>query len=143
MLQMLELWKFFRLQLKISFFNKIRQYNYYLRALSSVWQSASLTRKKSQVQILQRPQGFFRNLDKKPICTHKTPTFWRQTFFINYYEIMKYKKDLGGLFVILGFTWQVFDSIRFSYTPTQAIFVVIFVYLGVRLTYFVYFKNNK
>jgi len=56
---------------------------------------------------------------------------------------MKYKKDLGGLLVILGFTWQVFDSLRFSYTPTQAILVVMFAYLGIRLTYFVYFKNNK
>ena len=56
---------------------------------------------------------------------------------------MKYKKDLGGILVMLGFTWQVFGSIRSSYTPTQAIFVVIFAYLGVRLTHFVYFKNNK
>jgi len=56
---------------------------------------------------------------------------------------MKYKKDLGGLIVLITFTWQVFDSIRSSYTPTQAIFVVIFAYLGVRLTYFVYFKKNK
>ena len=55
---------------------------------------------------------------------------------------MKYKKDLGGLFVLLGFTWQAFGSIRTSYTPTQAILVVIFAYLGVRLTYFVYFKNK-
>ena len=54
----------------------------------------------------------------------------------------KYKKDLGGLFVLLGFTWQVFRSISSSYTPTQAILVVIFAYIGVRLTYFVYFKNN-
>ena len=58
----------------------------------------------------------------------------------NFY--MKYKKDLGGLFVLLGFTWQVFGSIRSSYTPTQTILVVIFAYLGVRLTYLVYFKNN-
>ena len=56
---------------------------------------------------------------------------------------MKYKKDLGGLLVLMTFTWQAFGSIRSSYNPTQAIFVVIFVYLGVRLTYFVYFKNNK
>ena len=56
---------------------------------------------------------------------------------------MKYKKDIGGLLVLLGFTWQVFDSIRSSYTPTQAILAVIFAYLGVRLTYFVYFKDNK
>jgi len=62
-------------------------------------------------------------------------------FSINYYEIMKYKKDLGGLFVLLGFTWQVFDGWS-SYTPTEAILVVIFAYLGVRLTYFVYFKNK-
>ena len=54
---------------------------------------------------------------------------------------MKYKKDLGGLFVLLGFTWQVFDDWS-SYTPTQAILVAIFAYLGVRLTYFVYFKNK-
>ncbi len=55
---------------------------------------------------------------------------------------MKYKKDLGGLLVILGFTWQLFGSLRSSYTPTQAILVVIFAYIGVRLTYFVYFKNK-
>ena len=54
---------------------------------------------------------------------------------------MKYKKDLVGLSVLLGLAWQVFNSIRSSYTPTQAI-LVIFAYLGVRLTYFVYFKNN-
>ena len=46
---------------------------------------------------------------------------------------MKYKKDLGGLLVLLGFTWQVFDSIRSSYTPTQVILVVIFAYIGGRL----------
>ena len=55
---------------------------------------------------------------------------------------MKYKKDLGGLLVLAGLAWQVFSSIQSSYTPTQAILVVIFAYLGVRLTYFVYFKNN-
>ena len=55
---------------------------------------------------------------------------------------MKYKKDLGVLFVLLGFAWQVFGSIRSSYTPTQAILVVIFAYIGVRLCYFVYYKNN-
>ena len=55
---------------------------------------------------------------------------------------MKFKKELGGIIVLITFTWQVFDSVRSSYTPTQAIFVVIFAYLGLRLTYFVYFKNN-
>ena len=43
----------------------------------------------------------------------------------NFY--MKYKKHLGGLFVLLGFTWQVFDGWS-SYTPTEAILVVIFAY---------------
>ena len=81
--------------------------------------SASLTRKKSQVQILYRPQRFF-----------------------NYYEYMKYKKDLGALLVFLGIVWNVFSSIRSSYTPTQVILVAILAYLGIRLTYFVYFKNN-
>ena len=65
-----------------------------------------------------------------------------RAFCMNLYNFyMKYKKDLGGLFVLLGFTWQVFDGLS-SYTPTEAILVVIFAYLGVRLTYFVYFKNK-
>ena len=65
-----------------------------------------------------------------------------RAFCMNLYNFyMKYKKDLGGLFVLLGFTWQVFDGWS-SYTPTEAILVVIFAYLGVRLTYFVYFKNK-
>ena len=55
---------------------------------------------------------------------------------------MKYKKDFAALPVVLGFTWQIFDSIRSSYTPTQAILVVLCAYIGVRLIYFVYFKNN-
>ena len=55
---------------------------------------------------------------------------------------MKYKKDLGGLFVILGMAWQVYRSFSDSYTPTQVILVAIFAYLGIRLTYFVYFKNK-
>ena len=63
-------------------------------------------------------------------------------YWDNIYEIMKYKKDVGGLLVLLGLAWQVFDSIRSSYTLTQVILIVIFAYLGVRLTYFVYFKNN-
>jgi len=55
---------------------------------------------------------------------------------------MKYKKDFAGLFVLLGLAWQIFTSISSSYTPTQLILVVIFGYIGVRLTYFVYFKKN-
>ncbi len=55
---------------------------------------------------------------------------------------MKYKKDLAGLSVLLGFAWQVFRTLSSSYTPTQGILVVIFGYLGVRLCYFVYFNNK-
>ena len=55
---------------------------------------------------------------------------------------MKYKKDFGVLLIVLGFTWEVFDSLRSDYTPTQVILVAILAYLGIRLTYFVYFKNN-
>ncbi len=55
---------------------------------------------------------------------------------------MKYKKNLGALLVFLALTGQAFDSLNSSYTPTQAILTVIFAYLGIRLTYFVYFKNN-
>tara|TARA_B100000941_G_C28048573_1_gene323341 strand:- start:315 stop:482 length:168 start_codon:yes stop_codon:yes gene_type:complete len=55
---------------------------------------------------------------------------------------MKYKKDLSGLFVILGLAWQIYSSFRDSYSPTQVILVALFAYLGMRLTYFVYFKNN-
>ena len=67
-------------------------------------------------------------------------------FLINnliiYYEIMKYKKDLGGFLVLLGLAWQVFSFIRSDYTSTQVILAAVFAYLGVRLTYFVYFKND-
>ena len=55
---------------------------------------------------------------------------------------MKYKKNLGALFVLLTFTWQAFDALNSSYTPTQAILIVLFAYLGLQLTYFVYFKNK-
>ena len=54
---------------------------------------------------------------------------------------MKYKKDLGGFLVLLGLAWQVFNSIRSDYTPTQVILVAIFAYLGMRLTYLGYCKN--
>ena len=56
---------------------------------------------------------------------------------------MKYKKELGFLFALLAIVWPVFSALRSSYTPTQAILVAIFMYIGIRLTYFVYFKNNK
>ena len=55
----------------------------------------------------------------------------------------KYQKELGGLFTLLAIVWQAFGSLNSSYTPTQLILTVIFAYLGIRLTYFVYFKNNK
>lgn len=53
---------------------------------------------------------------------------------------MKYKKDFGVLLVVLGFTWEVFDYLGSDYTPTQVILVVIFAYIGIRLTYFVYVR---
>ena len=56
---------------------------------------------------------------------------------------MKYKKNLGAFLVLLGLAWQVFSFISSDYTPTQVILAAIFAYLGMRLTYFVYFKNNK
>jgi len=65
-----------------------------------------------------------------------------KNIFVNYYEIMKYKKELGGLFALLAIFWPVFRILDSNYTPTQVILTVIFAYLGVRLTYFVYFKNN-
>ena len=55
---------------------------------------------------------------------------------------IKFNKDLGGFLVLLCLAWQLFSSIRSDYTPTQVILVSIFTYLGMRLTYFVYFKNN-
>ena len=55
----------------------------------------------------------------------------------------KYQKELGGLFALLAIVWQAFGSLNSSYTPTQAILVVLFAYLGLQLTYFVYFKKNK
>jgi len=55
---------------------------------------------------------------------------------------MKYKKDLGAFIVFLTLASQVFRSLRSDYTPTQVILTAIFAYLGMRLTYFVYFKNN-
>ena len=54
----------------------------------------------------------------------------------------KYQKELGGLFALLAIAWQAFGSLNSSYTPTQAILVVLFAYLGLQLTYFVYFKNK-
>ena len=56
---------------------------------------------------------------------------------------MKYKKELSVLLIFLTFAWPVFNILDPSYTPTQVILTVIFAYLGMRLTYYVYFKNNK
>mgnify|MGYP001495732374 FL=1 len=55
---------------------------------------------------------------------------------------MKNKKNLGGLLSLLAIGWPVFNALRSTYTPTQVILTVIFAYIGVRLIYFVYFKNN-
>ena len=51
---------------------------------------------------------------------------------------MKYKKELSVLLIFLGLGWLVFNILDSSYTPTQE-FTVIFAYLGMRLTYYVYF----
>ncbi len=56
---------------------------------------------------------------------------------------MKFKKDLGGFLAILAIAWPAIELFRNSYTTTQVILGAIFAYIGVRLTYFVYFKNNK
>ena len=55
---------------------------------------------------------------------------------------MKYKKNWGGIFVFLALAWPASQFFRDIYTPTQVILAAIFSYIGVRLTYFVYFKNN-
>ena len=55
---------------------------------------------------------------------------------------MKYKKDLGGFLALLTVAWPAFHLFRNSYTPTQVILGAIFSYIGVRLTYFVYFQNK-
>jgi hypothetical protein len=56
---------------------------------------------------------------------------------------MKYKKNLGGLFAFLALAWPAFELFRNNYSPTQVILAAIFSYIGVRLTYFVYFTNKK
>ncbi len=55
---------------------------------------------------------------------------------------MKNKKDLGGFLALLAIAWPAFHLFRTSYTPTQVVLAAIFAYLGVRLCYLVYFKNN-
>ena len=49
---------------------------------------------------------------------------------------------LSVLLIFLTFAWPVFEILDPSYTPTQVILTVIFAYLGMRLTYFVYSKNK-
>tara|TARA_B100001564_G_scaffold108070_1_gene89611 strand:- start:214 stop:390 length:177 start_codon:yes stop_codon:yes gene_type:complete len=57
-------------------------------------------------------------------------------------KMMINKKELGRLLLLLTLVWPVFGFIGSNYTPTQVILVVIFAYLGVRLWYITYFKNN-
>jgi len=54
---------------------------------------------------------------------------------------MKNKKDFG-LLGLLALAWPAFHLFRSTYTPTQVILAAIFSYLGIRLCYFVYFKDN-
>ena len=56
---------------------------------------------------------------------------------------MKYKKNLGGFLAFLALAWPAYDLFRNRYSPTQVILAAIFSYIGVRLTYFVYFTNKK
>ena len=58
------------------------------------------------------------------------------------YREMKYKKDFGALLGLLAMAWPAFHLFRSTYTPTQVILAVIFSYLGIRLWFFVYKKNN-
>ena len=55
---------------------------------------------------------------------------------------MKNKKDLRGFFALLAFVWPAIHLFRNTYTPSQVILAAIFTFLGVRLCYFVYFKNK-
>ena len=57
---------------------------------------------------------------------------------------MKFKKrNLGAFLAFLALAWPASEFFRNTYTPTQVILAAIFSYIGVRLTYFVYFKNKK
>ena len=55
---------------------------------------------------------------------------------------MKYKKDLGSFLAFLALAWPAFHLFRTTYTPTQVILAAIFLFLAVRLWYFVYYKNK-
>jgi hypothetical protein len=55
---------------------------------------------------------------------------------------MKYKKDLGRFLAFLALAWPAVHLFRNTYTPTQVILAAIFSFLGVRLWYFVYYKNK-
>lgn len=55
---------------------------------------------------------------------------------------MKYKKELGRFLALLAFAWPAVILFRNTYTPTQVILAAIFLFLAVRLWYFVYYKNK-
>ena len=55
---------------------------------------------------------------------------------------MKYKKDLGRFLALLTFAWPAVILFQNTYTPTQVILAAIFLFLAVRLWYFVYYKNK-
>ena len=56
---------------------------------------------------------------------------------------MKFKKNLGGYLALLAIVLPASALFRNTYTPTQVILAAIFLYIGVRLIYFVYFKNTN
>ena len=55
---------------------------------------------------------------------------------------MRYKKELGRFLAFLAFAWPAVHLFRNTNTPTQVILAAIFSFLGVRLWYFVYYKNK-
>ena len=55
---------------------------------------------------------------------------------------MKFKKNLAGYLALIAIAWPASELFRNTYTPTQVILAAIFLYIGFRLTYFVYFKKN-
>ena len=55
---------------------------------------------------------------------------------------MKYKKNIGSFLALLAVAWPAFNLFRSTYTPIQVILAAIFSFLGIRLCYFVYFKNK-
>tara|TARA_Y100000817_G_scaffold295034_1_gene269380 strand:+ start:657 stop:836 length:180 start_codon:yes stop_codon:yes gene_type:complete len=48
----------------------------------------------------------------------------------------------GGFVAFIALAWPAAHLFRSIYTPTQVILAALFSFIGVRLCYFVYFKNK-